>query len=107
MQVRQSLPAPRINDDLLHFVFHTPWWFWAVAGLFGLLVLAAGVTEGLMIDFGLQVLGLNNVTNWAVLIANFIFWVGISHAGVMISSILRLTEAEWRRPITRSAEVLA
>src|SRR5205085_1157014 len=55
----------------------------------------------------LQILGLSNTQLWAVLITNFVFWVGISHAGVMISSILRLTQAEWRRPITRSAEVLA
>ncbi|GIT11921.1 MAG: hypothetical protein CM1200mP33_1070 [Chloroflexota bacterium] len=34
------------------------------------------------------------------------FWVGISHAGIMVSAILRLTQAEWRRPITRAAEVL-
>jgi molybdopterin-containing oxidoreductase family membrane subunit len=37
---------------------------------------------------------------------NFVFWIGISHAGIMISAILRLTQAEWRRPITRAAEVL-
>jgi molybdopterin-containing oxidoreductase family membrane subunit len=37
---------------------------------------------------------------------NFVFWIGISHAGIMISAILRLTQAEWRRPVTRAAEVL-
>jgi molybdopterin-containing oxidoreductase family membrane subunit len=43
---------------------------------------------------------------WGFFISNFVFWVGISHAGVMISSILRLSQAEWRRPVTRAAEVL-
>jgi Ni/Fe-hydrogenase subunit HybB-like protein len=96
-----------VNVDLLQFVLRTPRWFWFVgAGL--ALVLGVGVAgEIVMIVVGLQVLGLTNTVSWAVLITNFIFWVGISHAGVMISAILRLTHAEWRRPITRCAEVLA
>jgi molybdopterin-containing oxidoreductase family membrane subunit len=43
---------------------------------------------------------------WGHLIVTFVFWVGISHAGVMLSAILRLTQAEWRRPMVRAAEVL-
>ena len=56
---------------------------------------------------GLQLLGLNDNVYWAIFIANLIFGVAMSHAGVMISAILRLTNAEWRRPITRTAEILA
>src|SRR5919199_3509434 len=107
MQERLELTPAQINGDLLRFVLGTPRWFWLAGG--GLvLVLGVGVvTEALMILVGLQILGLTNIQYWAVLITNFIFWVGISHAGVMISAILRLTHAEWRRPITRCAEVLA
>jgi molybdopterin-containing oxidoreductase family membrane subunit len=43
---------------------------------------------------------------WGFFITNFVFWIGISHAGVMLSAILRLSKAEWRRPATRAAEVL-
>jgi molybdopterin-containing oxidoreductase family membrane subunit len=43
---------------------------------------------------------------WGFFITNFVFWIGISHAGVMLSAILRLVQAEWRRPATRAAEVL-
>ncbi|MGH2356295.1 MAG: NrfD/PsrC family molybdoenzyme membrane anchor subunit [Chloroflexota bacterium] len=108
MQERQTLSPTRINDDLLRFVLRAPpRWFWLAAAALGLLVGAGVVSEGLLIVFGLQLMGLNNPQFWATFIANFIFWVGISHAGVMISAILRLTQAEWRRPITRSAEVLA
>ncbi len=42
-----------------------------------------------------------------MLITNFIFWVGLSQAGIMVTSILRLTRAEWRRPITRIADVVS
>ncbi len=107
MQERRALPMPKINTDLLDFVLHTPRWYWIIAAGLLLLLGAAGVSEGLIIVIGLQLLGLSNVQLWAVFITNFIFWVGISHAGVMVSAILRLTHAEWRRPITRCAEVLA
>ena len=43
---------------------------------------------------------------WGFFITNFVFWVGISHAGVMISAILRLSQAEWRRPMVRAAETM-
>ena len=43
---------------------------------------------------------------WALDITNFVFWIGISHAGTLISAILRVTGAEWRRPVTRCAEAI-
>jgi Ni/Fe-hydrogenase subunit HybB-like protein len=107
MQERLDLPAPTINADLLRFVLRTPRWFWIALGALALILGVGLLGELVMIVIGLQVMGLTNTVYWAVLITNFIFWVGISHAGVMISAILRLTHAEWRRPITRSAEVLA
>ena len=55
---------------------------------------------------GLGVTGLNRPVAWGFFITNFVFWIGISHAGVMLSAILRLSKAEWRRPATRAAEVL-
>ena len=55
---------------------------------------------------GLGVTGLNKSVYWGIYITNFVFFVGISHAGTLISAILRLSKAEWRRPITRSAEVI-
>ena len=55
---------------------------------------------------GLGVAGYQHPALWGIYITNFVFWIGISHAGIMISAILRLTQAEWRRPVTRAAEVL-
>ncbi|MBW1865513.1 MAG: polysulfide reductase NrfD [Deltaproteobacteria bacterium] len=43
---------------------------------------------------------------WGIYMVNFIFFIGISHAGTLISAILRVTGAEWRRPITRVAEAI-
>ena len=55
---------------------------------------------------GMGVAGINNPVFWGLYITNFVFWVGISHSGTMISAILRLTKAEWRYPITRPAEMM-
>lgn len=55
---------------------------------------------------GLGVTGMSRPIYWGVYITNFVFFIGISHAGTLISAILRVTGAEWRRPITRIAEAI-
>jgi Ni/Fe-hydrogenase subunit HybB-like protein len=55
---------------------------------------------------GLGVTGLGRPIYWGLYITNFVFFIGVSHAGTLISAILRIVQAEWRRPITRMAEVI-
>ncbi len=55
---------------------------------------------------GLQTTGMRNYVSWGVYMTNFVFFIGISHAGTLISAILRVTNAPWRRPITRMAEAI-
>jgi len=55
---------------------------------------------------GLIVTGMRDYIGWGLYITNFVFFIGISHAGTLISAILRVTHAEWRRPITRMAEAI-
>jgi molybdopterin-containing oxidoreductase family membrane subunit len=106
MQERKTLSDAQINRDLLRSVETTPRGFWMLAIFLGLAVAAGVAALSWILWWGLGVTGLNRPVMWAFFITNFVFWVGISHAGVMISSILRLTQAEWRRPVTRAAEVL-
>lgn len=56
--------------------------------------------------FGLEVTALRDHVSWGVYMTNFVFFIGVSHAGTLISAILRVTNAEWRRPITRMAEAV-
>ncbi|MBE3074636.1 MAG: polysulfide reductase NrfD, partial [Actinobacteria bacterium] len=56
--------------------------------------------------FGLSVTAMRNYVSWGVYMTNFVFFIGISHAGTLISAILRVTDAGWRRPITRMAEAI-
>ncbi len=107
MHDRPHLTPAQINADLLRFTFETSPGYRVTVGLLALAVAAGAVCVGLLVVFGQQLLGFTNNQMWAVLITNFIFWTGISHAGVVISSTLRLAQAEWRRPITRAAEIMS
>ena len=53
---------------------------------------------------GLAATAMSDYFSWGIYIINFVFFIGISHAGTLVSAILRVTGAEWRRPITRMAE---
>jgi len=106
MQERVRLTDAQINRDLLRSIFETPKWYFLLVGFLGIIVLLGFAAAGYMINRGLGVTGLNRPVFWGFFITNFVFWIGISHAGVMLSAILRLVQAEWRRPATRAAEVL-
>ena len=58
------------------------------------------------IYFGLGTTAMRNYVSWGLYISTFVFFIGISHSGTLVSAILRITNKEWRRPITRSAELL-
>ena len=55
---------------------------------------------------GIGMSGINNPIAWGVYITDFVFWVGIAHAGTLISAILFLFRARWRVPIYRIAEAM-
>lgn len=68
----------------------------------GILVLSLGVT----LAYGIGTWGLNKSVQWGWDITNFVFWVGIGHAGTLISAILLLFRQKWRMSINRSAEAM-
>ena len=106
MQEHVDLTQKEVNDSILAGVLGMPKW-WLGAVVFLTLVVFTGLGSfGYMVNKGIGVTGLNRPVFWGFFMTNFVFWIGISHAGIMISAILRLTQAEWRRPITRAAEVL-
>lgn len=76
-----------------------------IAGLS--VVLAVGLVAYIFqLVYGLGVTALNDYVSWGVYMANFVFFIGISYAGTLISAVLRLVHADWRRPITRMAEII-
>jgi len=95
-----------INHDLLRPVGRASSRFFLVVAILGLVVLAGFSAWGYQLYNGIGVAGIRRPVFWGFYITNFVFWIGISHAGTLISAILRLANAGWRRPVTRCAEVI-
>ncbi|OGU74063.1 MAG: hypothetical protein A2V93_07430 [Ignavibacteria bacterium RBG_16_34_14] len=95
-----------IDATLYKPIYETGKGFYITVGIFLLLFLWALFMYITQVWFGLGVTGMNQPVSWGFYIVNFVFFIGISHAGTLISAILRLSKAEWRRPITRMAEVI-
>lgn len=96
----------QIHRELLQPVVETTPRFFLVCGVLGAVVLAGLFAWGYQLYQGIGVAGIRRPVFWGFYITNFVFWIGISHAGTLISAILRLSNAGWRRPITRCAEVI-
>ena len=84
----------------------TPTWWWVcfVLACFVASFTVAGMTY--LVSTGVGVWGHNNPVNWAWDIVNFVFWIGIGHAGTLISAILCLLRQKWRTSINRAAEAM-
>jgi Ni/Fe-hydrogenase subunit HybB-like protein len=80
--------------------------YWALVIGLSLVVSAGLVAWIIQLRQGLGVTGLTSEVMWGVYIVNFVFFVGISYAGTLLSAVLRLVGAEWRRPVTRVAEIV-
>jgi Ni/Fe-hydrogenase subunit HybB-like protein len=80
-------------------------WLGAFAAAFAALLLGAGMVTYEVLT-GIGTWGLNRTVGWAFDITNFVFWVGIGHAGTLISAILLLLRQRWRTSIARSAEAM-
>jgi molybdopterin-containing oxidoreductase family membrane subunit len=98
--------AEQIEQDLLRPIFTSTVKYKVAVTLSACLVLAGVAAFGYQLYSGIGVWGINSPVFWAFDITNFVFWIGISHAGTLISAILRLCNATWRRPVTRCAEAI-
>ena len=103
------------NDRSIHWVTQnvsdivearTPkWWFLSICitspiALMGLVCIIYQISNGV------GVWGENHPNGWAWDITNFVFWIGIGHAGTLISAVLFLTRQKWRTSINRAAEAM-
>jgi molybdopterin-containing oxidoreductase family membrane subunit len=107
----EQLPADaeQINEEIFR-TLEPPTPLYVLAVLFCMLLVGAAVA-GLMYQMyiglgGPGVTGLMHPIMWGVYITTFVFWVGIAHAGTLISAILYLFRAKWRNAINRGAEAM-
>jgi molybdopterin-containing oxidoreductase family membrane subunit len=81
------------------------WWFLGAAASFGLLSIFV-LSVGVLFWKGVGIWGINNPVYWGFAIINFVWWIGIGHAGTLISAILLLLRQNWRNSINRFAEAM-
>lgn len=84
----------------------TPKWWWIAFACAFLMLLCGAVCVNYLIKKGVGLWGLNYPVAWAWDITNFVFWIGIGHAGTLISAILYLLRQRWRTSINRVAEAM-
>ena len=84
----------------------TPLWWWISVLITGTIAVLVPIFISYLVATGVGVWGNNNPIMWAWDITNFVFWIGIGHAGTLISAILFLTRQKWRTSINRSAEAM-
>ena len=87
-------------------VFETPMKYWITLAATGSIVLLMVAMLTYLVSTGIGVWGNNKPVGWAWDITNFVFWIGIGHAGTLISAILFLFRQKWRTSINRSAEAM-
>ena len=95
-----------INRDLLAPLFSTGPKYYVAVGVLVAWTSVVFIAWFFQLTMGIGMAGKNRPAFWGLYITTFVFWIGISHAGMLISAVLRIVQAEWRRPITRCAEAI-
>lgn len=100
-------PTGQVTAEIVAPLERAPGRMWWIAFVVAASALSLGVAlVGYTIAVGIGVWGLNRTVGWGFAITNFVFWVGIGHAGTLISAILLLFRQRWRTSIARAAEAM-
>ena len=81
----------------------TPLWWWVCMVVALMTASFTGIGLVWLVSTGVGVWGLANPINWGWAIVNFVFWIGIGHAGTLISAVLCLPRQKWRTAVARAA----
>jgi molybdopterin-containing oxidoreductase family membrane subunit len=87
-------------------VVKTPLKYWITLAITSSIAGLLGIMLTFLVWNGIGVWGNNRPVGWAWDITNFVFWIGIGHAGTLISAVLFLFRQKWRTSINRSAEAM-
>jgi Ni/Fe-hydrogenase subunit HybB-like protein len=97
-----------VNEKIMNPVLtgRTPLWWWAGLGLSFLFVMVLLLAVSYLFLRGVGIWGVEIPIAWGFAITNFVWWIGIGHAGTLISAILLLLNQQWRTSINRLAEAM-
>ncbi len=111
-QVRPPLVADnknyhKVTEDIVHVIENRPTKLWWIGFLISVALLCFGIySVGREVYYGTGQWNLNKTVGWGWDITNFVWWVGIGHAGTLISAILLLFRQGWRTGVNRAAEAM-
>ncbi|HVG08618.1 MAG TPA: NrfD/PsrC family molybdoenzyme membrane anchor subunit [Thermoanaerobaculia bacterium] len=96
-----------VTDKISSVVLRrTPKWWYVGFGISFSILMVFLVSVSWLLVKGIGVWGVNQPVGWGFAIVNFVWWIGIGHAGTLISAILLLLRQEWRTSINRFAEAM-
>jgi Ni/Fe-hydrogenase subunit HybB-like protein len=100
-------PQSEMNSMVLDAMHRTPLSYWIIIGVLAV-IFGVGLVGGWIyqIWWGLGVAGVRRPTYWGIYITSFVFWIGLSHSGTLVSAILRVLNSDVRRSITRAPEMM-
>jgi len=104
--IDEKLEWSRINADVIASMQNPRRAYWVTLLVCIAMFACAIAAEIYQYKMGLGGAGLNNPHMWDMYIATFVFWIGMSHAGTLLSAILHIIHAQWRKPIYRFAEAM-
>lgn len=96
-----------VNEDVLRIITKTGPGYYIILALVSITALILYFLPWIdQIYTGQGVTGLNVPAFWGIYLVDFVFWIGVAHAGTLISAMLYITETPWRRGIARSSETM-
>ncbi|MCG3151356.1 MAG: hypothetical protein GEEBNDBF_00627 [bacterium] len=105
--LEQPRSLAEVTSDIAGIIERPSTFGWWLAFLPAVSLLCLGIVAvSYQIATGIGTWGLNKTIGWAFDITNFVFWVGIGHAGTLISAILFLFRQRWRTSVARAAEAM-
>ena len=96
-----------IHEDVVRSIVVTgPKYYAALATAGGLALVCFFFPWFYQLYYGIGAAGMNHPGVWGTYLASFIFWIGLSHSGTLLSCVLHLTNSSWRKAMYRSAEAM-
>lgn len=104
--INEQIKWAQINKDVLRSLENPRKGYWIALIVCIAMFSCAIIAEIYQYQTGMGPTNLNNPHMWDMYIASFVFWIGMSHSGTLLSAILHIIHADWRKPIYRFAEAM-
>jgi molybdopterin-containing oxidoreductase family membrane subunit len=104
---KQNIQFADVNNDVVRSLLVTgPRYFVTLAIAITVTLTCFFFPWFYQLQYGIGAAGMNNPNVWGTYLASFIFWIGLSHSGTLLSCVLHITNSSWRKAMYRSAEAM-